>query len=211
MPRLPVAKRAMRSATSFASVPLQLRMTLSISRAVQRGEAFAEVDDGFVQVAAVDVQRRLLARHRLDHARVGVTDAGDVVVHVDVAAAVGVVEVARPRRARCAAGARRTAARRRRARGCGGRAGWWCRSCALRGRGCGLREAGVYDAAAALRHGGATADVPTTNDVVPKAGAQALHHGPSERTMSTDAIKSRSRRQGERMPWTSDCKASMRS
>ena len=62
-------------------------------RAVQRREAFAEVDDGFVQVAAVDVQRRLLACHRLDHARVGVTDAGDVVVHVDVAAAVGVKQV----------------------------------------------------------------------------------------------------------------------
>ncbi len=63
-------------------------------RAVQRGEAFAELDNGFVQVAAVDVQRRLLACHRLDHARVGVTDTGDVVVHVDVAAAVGVIQVA---------------------------------------------------------------------------------------------------------------------
>jgi predicted dehydrogenase len=31
------------------------------------------------------------------------------------------------------------------------------------------------------------------------------------RQMSSDAIKSRSRRQGERVPWTSDCKASMRS
>ena len=34
---------------------------------------------------------------------------------------------------------------------------------------------------------------------------------PSERTMSAEAMKSRSRRQGERKPWTSDCKASMRS
>jgi hypothetical protein len=33
-------------------------------RAVQRGEAFAELDNGFVQVAAVD------------HARVRVTDTG---------------------------------------------------------------------------------------------------------------------------------------
>ena len=63
-------------------------------RAVQRGEAFAELDNGFVQVAAVDVQRRLLACHRLDHARVGVADTGDVVVHVDIAAAVGVKQVA---------------------------------------------------------------------------------------------------------------------
>src|SRR5271157_4720399 len=37
---------------------------------------------------------------------------------------------------------------------------------------------------------------------------QPLHQGASERTMSTEAMKSRSRRQGERIPWTSDCKAS---
>ena len=60
---------------------------------MQPSEAFAEVDDGFVQVATVNVQRRLLARHRLNHARVGVTDAGDVVVHIDVATAVGVIQV----------------------------------------------------------------------------------------------------------------------
>ena len=38
-----------------------------------------------------------------------------------------------------------------------------------------------------------------------------LRQVPSERTMSRGAIKSRLRRQGERMPWASDCKASMRS
>ena len=37
-----------------------------------------------------------------------------------------------------------------------------------------------------------------------------LHQDASEGTMSTEVIKSRSCRQGERMPWTSDCKASMR-
>ena len=40
---------------------------------------------------------------------------------------------------------------------------------------------------------------------------QPLRQVPSERTMSSEAIKSRSRRQGERVPWNSDCKASMRS
>jgi hypothetical protein len=62
--------------------------------AVQSGETFAEFDDAFVQVAAVDVQRRLLARHRLDHGGVGVADAGDVVVHVNVATAVGIIHAA---------------------------------------------------------------------------------------------------------------------
>ena len=38
---------------------------------------------------------------------------------------------------------------------------------------------------------------------------QPLRQVPSERTMSSEAIKSRSRRQGESVPWT--CKASMRS
>ena len=93
----------MRSATSFASVPLQLKMTLSICGPCSAARRSAEGDDAFVQVAAVDVQRRLLARHRLDDVRVGVTDAGHVVVHVDVAAAVGIEQVARPRRGRCAA------------------------------------------------------------------------------------------------------------
>ena len=40
---------------------------------------------------------------------------------------------------------------------------------------------------------------------------QPLHQVPSERTMSRNATKSRSRRQRERVPWTSDCTASMRS
>ncbi len=62
-------------------------------RTVQRGEAFGEFDDTFVQVAAVDVQRGLLARHRLDHTRIRVTDARHVVVHVHVAAAVVIVHV----------------------------------------------------------------------------------------------------------------------
>ena len=62
-------------------------------RPVQRRQPLGEGDDAFVQIAAVHVQRRLLTRHRLDHIGVGVTDAGHVVVHVDVTAAVGVVEV----------------------------------------------------------------------------------------------------------------------
>ena len=56
-------------------------------RTVERRDAFRQGDDAFVQVAAVHVERRLLARHRLDDVRVGMPDARHVVVHVDVAAA----------------------------------------------------------------------------------------------------------------------------
>jgi hypothetical protein len=38
-----------------------------------------------------------------------------------------------------------------------------------------------------------------------------LRQGPSQRTMPPEPTKSRSRRQGEKVPWTSDCKASMQS
>ena len=62
-------------------------------RTVEGREALGEGDDAFVQIAAVDVERGLLARHRLDDMRVGMTDAGHVVVHVDVAAAVGIEQV----------------------------------------------------------------------------------------------------------------------
>ena len=56
-------------------------------------QALGEGHNTFVQVAAVHVERTLLTRHRLDDMRVGVTDAGDVVVHIDVAAAVGIEQV----------------------------------------------------------------------------------------------------------------------
>ena len=54
---------------------------------MEGGEAFRQGDDPFVQVAAVDVERGLLARHRLDDVRIAMPDARHVVVHVDVAAA----------------------------------------------------------------------------------------------------------------------------
>ncbi len=56
-------------------------------RPVESRDAFRQGDDAFVQVAAVHVERGLLARHRLDDVRVGMPDARHVVVHVDVAAA----------------------------------------------------------------------------------------------------------------------------
>jgi hypothetical protein len=46
-----------------------------------------------VQIAAVDVERALLTGHRLHDIGVGMTDTGDVVVHVDVAATLGVEQV----------------------------------------------------------------------------------------------------------------------
>ena len=46
-PVLPVAPRAMRSATSLASVPEQLKMTLSIAGPWRR-EALGQGDDAFV-------------------------------------------------------------------------------------------------------------------------------------------------------------------
>ena len=77
----------------MASVPEQLNTTLSIAGPMERRQALGEGHDAFVQVAAVDVERGLLARHRLDDMGVGMTDAGHVVVHVDVAAAIGVEQV----------------------------------------------------------------------------------------------------------------------
>ena len=41
--------------------------------------------------------------------------------------------------------------------------------------------------------------------------AATLAPGSLRENNERDVIKSRSRRQGERVPWTSDCKASMRS
>ena len=193
-------------------------------RAVQRGEAFAELDDGLVQVTAVDVQRRLLACHRLDHARVGVTDAGDVVVHVDVAAAVGVIQVAalaaddvqRVLVEQRGSGAQRAVAAGKQAGGIGH---------VPSGAGMSLGGSRSYDAAAAPRHrserrmGAPHAPRwrrqirrrhPGTFHGSPHVWL-SLHQGPSARTMSFEAMKSRSYRLGEKMPWTLDCRANMRS
>ena len=60
---------------------------------MQAGQALGEGNDAFVQIAAVNVERPLLAGHRLDDMGIGVTDAGYVVVHVEVAAAVGIEQV----------------------------------------------------------------------------------------------------------------------
>ena len=60
---------------------------------MEAGEAFAEGDDVIVEVAAVDVEGGLGAGHGGGDGWVGVTDAGDVVVHVGVAAAGGVKQV----------------------------------------------------------------------------------------------------------------------
>ncbi|MNL11063.1 hypothetical protein D3C87_1318840 [compost metagenome] len=55
-----------------------------------RGQALGVAHHVFIQVAGVDVQRGGLAVHGLGHVRVAVTDAGHVVVDVEVAATVDV-------------------------------------------------------------------------------------------------------------------------
>ena len=57
---------------------------------MQGCQPLGEGDDALVQIAAVNVQRRLLAGNGLDDAGVGVPDAGHVVVHVDIGPAVDV-------------------------------------------------------------------------------------------------------------------------
>jgi hypothetical protein len=46
-----------------------------------------------VKVSAVNVDRGLLLRHGFDDGGIGMTDARDVVVHVDIAPTVPVVQV----------------------------------------------------------------------------------------------------------------------
>ena len=55
---------------------------------VEAGEPLRVVHDTVVQVTTMHVEGRHLARHRLDHVRVTVTDARHIVVHVDVSAAI---------------------------------------------------------------------------------------------------------------------------
>ena len=60
---------------------------------MQAGQALGEGDDRLMQIAAVNIELALLSRHGRHHARVGVTDAGDVIVHVDIPSAVCAEEV----------------------------------------------------------------------------------------------------------------------
>ena len=92
MPRCPVQTVAMRSAISFASLPVQARKAIDSSRSNQRGQPLRIEHDAFVQVSRVRVEHRRLARDRLDDVRVTMTDVRDVVVRVEIAAAVGVVQ-----------------------------------------------------------------------------------------------------------------------
>ena len=52
---------------------------------LQPGQPLGKGNRAFVQIPAVRVQRSLLPRHRLDNARVRMADAGDIVVHIDIA------------------------------------------------------------------------------------------------------------------------------
>ena len=79
-------------ATSLASVPEQVKTAVLNGSGVEGGEALGVVEDALVEVAAVHVERFGLALHRFDDVGMGVTDAGDVVVEVEVTAAVGVIQ-----------------------------------------------------------------------------------------------------------------------
>jgi hypothetical protein len=56
-------------------------------------EAFPEPHDTVMKIPAVNVECSLLVRHRFDDGRIGVSDARHVVVHVDIAAPVSVVQI----------------------------------------------------------------------------------------------------------------------
>ena len=66
--------------------------TLDGRALVQGDQPLGEDDDPLVQIAVVGVERGLLVGHGPDDSRMGVPDAGDVIVHVQVAPTVGVVE-----------------------------------------------------------------------------------------------------------------------
>ena len=59
---------------------------------MEGSEALGVVEDAFVEVAAVNVEGLGLSLHGLDDVGMGVADARDVVVEIEIAAAVSVVE-----------------------------------------------------------------------------------------------------------------------
>ena len=60
---------------------------------MEPGEAFPEVHDAFVKIPAVNIECSLLLRHSFDDGRIGVPDARHVVVHIDIAASVSIVQI----------------------------------------------------------------------------------------------------------------------
>ena len=91
MPPLPpVTARAIRHATSFASEPELTNITTSSAPPVDGDQPLRDLERGLVQVAHVRVQAPRLADDRLDDPRMPVADDRDVVVGVEIAAAVGV-------------------------------------------------------------------------------------------------------------------------
>ncbi len=81
--------RAIRTARSFASVPVQTNMQTLRSPGSVAAEPFRVGNDVFVQVARMRIEGRRLAAEFGDHVRVAVSDRRYVVVTVQVAPAVG--------------------------------------------------------------------------------------------------------------------------
>ena len=96
MSRWPVAQRTRRSARSFASDPDATQNTASSPSGASAATRSDARDDQVVVEARVGVQQAQLARHQLLDVRVRVPEHGDVVDHVEVHAAVGVVQVVAP-------------------------------------------------------------------------------------------------------------------
>ena len=89
-PSLPVQARAMRSASSLASVPEQVRADAGEALVEGGGERLAVVEDRLVEVAGRQVQPPGLRRQRVHHVGVAMADMGHVVVGVEVDPALAV-------------------------------------------------------------------------------------------------------------------------
>jgi hypothetical protein len=81
----------MRMARSFASLPVQVNITW---RALGQGaeQTLGVGQHAFVQVARMGIEGAGLARDGLHHVRMAVPDRSDVVVGIQIALAVGVVQ-----------------------------------------------------------------------------------------------------------------------
>jgi hypothetical protein len=60
---------------------------------MEPGEPFGESYYTFMKISAVNVDSGLLLRHRLYNRWIGVSDARHIVVHIDIAPAVPIVQV----------------------------------------------------------------------------------------------------------------------
>ena len=89
-PSLPVHARAMRSASSLASVPEQVSATRGEALVEGGGERLGVVEDGLVEIAGREVEPPGLRSQRAHHVGMAMADMGHVVVGVEVDPALAV-------------------------------------------------------------------------------------------------------------------------